>query len=133
MRLGEVARVEVGAEDTSFEFYQSGQTAIGLGVVRQSTANTLSVADAVRGEVERLNGSLPPGTTTEILYDESQFIRASINGVLRTLSEGIALVILVILVFLRDWRSTIVAMVAIPVSVTAAFMVMASSGLRSTS
>ena len=55
VRMGEVARVEVGAEDTRFEFYQSGQTAIGLGVVRQSTANTLSVADAVRGEVERLN------------------------------------------------------------------------------
>ncbi|KAB0268994.1 efflux RND transporter permease subunit [Microvirga brassicacearum] len=124
VRLGEVARVEVGAEDTRFEFYQSGQTAIGMGIVRQSTANTLSVADAVRKEVEALRPSLPPETTAEILYDESQFIRASIDGVLHTLIEGLALVILVILLFLRDWRSTIVAMVAIPVSVIAAFMVM---------
>jgi multidrug efflux pump len=128
VRLGEVARVEVGAEDTRFEFYQSGKVAIGLGIVRQSTANTLSVADAVRAEVDKLAESLPPGTAAEVLYDESQFIRASINGVLKTLLEGLGLVILVILLFLRDWRSTIVAMVAIPVSIIAAFMVMAFFG-----
>ena len=62
VRLGEVARVEVGAEDTRFEFYQSGRIAIGLGIVRQSTANTLSVADDVRRELENLKPSLPPGT-----------------------------------------------------------------------
>ena len=128
VRLGEVAQVEVGPEDTRFEFYQSGETAIGMGVVRQSTANTLAVVDGVRKELEELKDSLPPGTTAEISYDESQFIRASINGVLRTLIEGVALVILVILVFLRDWRSTIVAMVAIPVSIIAACMVMAFFG-----
>jgi multidrug efflux pump len=128
VRLGEVAKVEVGAEDTRFEFYESGRTAIGLGIVRQSTANTLAVADGVREELENLKSSLPPGTTAEVSYDESQFISASINGVLRTLLEGLVLVILVILVFLRDWRSTIVAMVAIPVSIIAAFMVMAFFG-----
>jgi multidrug efflux pump len=128
VRLGEVARIEVGAEDTRFEFYESGRTAIGLGIVRQSTANTLAVADGVRAELERLKSSLPPGTTAEVSYDESQFISASISGVLRTLVEGLALVILVILVFLRDWRSTIVAMVAIPVSIIAAFMVMSFFG-----
>jgi multidrug efflux pump len=124
VRLGEVARVEVGAEDTRFEFYESGKVATGIGIVRQSTANTLSVADNVRAELEQLKSSLPPGTTAEVSYDESQFIRASIDGVLHTLLEGVALVILVILLFLRDWRSTIVAMVAIPVSIIAAVMVM---------
>lgn len=128
VRLGEVAQVEVGPEDTRFEFYQSGETAIGMGVVRQSTANTLAVVDGVRKELEELKSSLPPGTVAEVAYDESQFIRASIDGVLKTLLEGVALVILVILVFLRDWRSTIVAMVAIPVSIIAAFMVMAFFG-----
>ncbi|WP_210496803.1 efflux RND transporter permease subunit [Microvirga antarctica] len=128
VRLGEVAKVEVGAEDTRFEFYDSGRTAIGLGIVRQSTANTLSVADGVRAELENLKGSLPAGTRADVSYDESQFISASINGVLRTLVEGLILVILVILIFLRDWRSTIVAMVAIPVSITAAFMVMSYFG-----
>jgi len=128
VRLGEVGRVEVGAEDTRFEFYQGGQTAIGLGIVRQSTANTLEVADGVRAELDRLQAALPPNTRTEVSYDESRFIRASINGVVKTLIEGIILVIIVILVFLRDWRSTIVALVAIPVSVTAAFMVVAFFG-----
>ncbi|HZH53947.1 MAG TPA: efflux RND transporter permease subunit [Microvirga sp.] len=128
VRLGEVAKIEVGAEDTRFEFYEAGKTAIGLGIVRQSTANTLAVAEGVREELERLESSLPPGTTAAISYDESRFISASINGVLKTLVEGLILVILVILLFLRDWRSTIVAMVAIPVSIIAAFMVMAFFG-----
>jgi len=115
VRLGEVAKVEVGPEDNRFEFYEGGKVAMGLGVVRQSTANTLAVADGIRAELESLKSSLPPGTTAQISYDESQFIRSSINGVLYTLMEGIFLVVLVILVFLRDWRSTIVAIVAIPV------------------
>ncbi|WP_230533920.1 efflux RND transporter permease subunit [Microvirga roseola] len=125
VRLNEVADVEVGPEDNRFEFYESGRVATGLGIVRQSTSNTLSVAENVRAELERLEPSLPPGTTAEVSYDESRFIRASIDGVLQTLVEGILLVILVILLFLRDWRSTIVAIVAIPVSIIAAFMVMA--------
>ncbi|MCB8822331.1 efflux RND transporter permease subunit [Microvirga rosea] len=124
VRLGEVVRVEVGAEDTRFEFYDSGKTAVGIGIVRQSTANTLSVANDVRAELAQLKDSLPPNTSADVSYDESQFISASIEGVLHTLVEGLALVILVILLFLRDWRSTIVAMVAIPVSIIAAFMVM---------
>src|SRR5215216_1965678 len=128
VRLGEVAKVEVGPEDDRFEFYKDGNIALGLGIVRQATANTLTVADGVRAELAKLKGALPPGTETSVMYDESQFIRASINGVLRTLAEGIGLVILVILVFLRDWRSTIVAMIAIPVSVISAFMVMSFFG-----
>ncbi|MFL5037729.1 MAG: efflux RND transporter permease subunit, partial [Microvirga sp.] len=128
VRLGEVAKVEVGPEDDRFEFYKDGNIALGLGIVRQATANTLTVADGVRAELDKLKRALPPGTETSVMYDESQFIRASINGVLKTLIEGIGLVILVILVFLRDWRSTIVAMVAIPVSVIASFMVVAVFG-----
>src|SRR5918993_2071016 len=128
VRLGEVARVEVGAEDTRFEFYQNGRVTIGLGIVRQSTANTLSVVNGVRAELDRLNENLPPGTTAQVSYDESQFIRASIDGVLKVLLEGIGLVVLVILVFLRDWRSSLVAIVAIPVSVIASYMVVVFFG-----
>lgn len=124
VRLGEIAHVDVGAEDERFEFFASGKTAIGLGIIRQSTANTLSVAEGVAKELELLRASLPEGTTAEILYNEARFIRASIDGVLKTLAEGIGLVILVILVFLRSWRSTLVAGIAIPVSIIPTFAVL---------
>jgi multidrug efflux pump len=124
VRLGEVAKVEVGAEDERFEFFASGKTAIGLGIIRQSTANTLSVAEGVSAELELLKPAFPEGTAPQILYNEANFIRASIDGVLKTLVEGIALVILVIVVFLRDWRSTLVAGIAIPVSIIPTFAVL---------
>ncbi len=128
VRLKEVAKVEVGAEDMRFEYYQNGVASVGIGVVRQSTSNTLEVAKNVRAELATLEESLPPGTQVRVSYDESEFIQASISGVLHTLLEGIALVIFVILVFLRDWRSTLVAIIAIPVSVIAAMMIMSIFG-----
>jgi multidrug efflux pump len=124
VRLGEIAAVEIGAEDERFEFFASGRTAIGLGIIRQSTANTLSVAEGVAAELALLKAALPEGTTATILYNEANFIRASIDGVLKTLAEGITLVILVILVFLRSWRSTLVAAIAIPVSIIPTFSVL---------
>lgn len=124
VRLGEVARVEVGAEDERFEFFANSKTAIGLGIVRQSTANTLAVAEGVAAELNLLRPAFPEGMTAEILYNEANFIRSSINGVLKTLTEGILLVILVIVVFLRSWRSTLVAGIAIPVSIIPTFAVL---------
>jgi len=128
VRLGEVARIEVGAQDNRFEFYAQGREGLGIGIIRQGTANTLSVAEGVLKELEALRAGLPSGMQMEVLYNEGVFIRASINGVLMTLIEGIALVMLVILVFLRDWRSTLVAVVAIPFSVVPTFMVLWAFG-----
>ncbi|MBN8534219.1 MAG: efflux RND transporter permease subunit [Rhizobiales bacterium] len=124
VRLGEVAKVEIGAEDERFEFFTLGKTAIGLGIIRQSTANTLAVAEGVRRELELLRPAFPEGTSFQILYNEANFIRASINGVLKTLAEGILLVVLVIMAFLRSWRSTLVAAIAIPVSIIPTFAVL---------
>jgi multidrug efflux pump len=128
VRLSEIASVELAPQDDRFEFYAVGREGLGLGIIRQGTANTLSVAEGVLKEVEALRPSLPAGMTMDVLYNEGVFIRASINGVLKTLIEGIALVVLVILVFLRDWRSTLVAVVAIPFSVIPTFMVLWAFG-----
>ncbi len=128
VRLGEVAQVEVGAQDNRFEFFAQGKEGLGIGIIRQGTANTLSVAEGVLKELEAIKPTLPSGMSTEVLYNEGVFIRASINGVLTTLIEGIALVVLVILVFLRDWRSTLVAVIAIPFSVVPTFMVLWAFG-----
>lgn len=128
VRLGEVAKVELGSEDERFEFFAGGKTAIGLGIIRQSTANTLSVAEGVNKELNNLRAAFPPGVEAAVLYNEANFIRGSINGVLKTLVEGILLVILVILVFLRDWRSTLVAGLAIPVSIIPTFGVLWAFG-----
>ncbi len=124
VRLGEVAKVEIGAQDDRFEFYAQGREGLGLGIIRQGTANTLSVAEGVNNELAAIRDNLPSGMKMEVLYNEGVFIRASIDGVLTTLLEGIILVVLVILVFLRDWRSTLVAVVAIPFSVIPTFMVL---------
>jgi multidrug efflux pump len=128
VRLGEVASVEVAPQDDRFEFYSYGREGLGIGIIRQGTANTLSVAEGVLAEIERLQPSLPQGMRMDVLYNEGTFIRASINGVLKTLVEGIALVVLVILLFLRDWRSTIVAVFAIPFSIIPTFMVLWAFG-----
>jgi multidrug efflux pump len=124
VRLSEIATVELAPQDDRFEFYALGKTGLGLGIIRQGTANTLSVAEGVLKEIEALRPSLPAGMAMDVLYNEGVFIRSSINGVLTTLFEGIALVVLVILIFLRDWRSTLVAVVAIPFSIIPTFMVL---------
>ncbi len=124
VKLSDVATVTVGAEDERFEFYAMGENAIGLGIIRQSTANTLAVAEGVAAELAAIRPSFPAGMKAEILYNEANFIRASINGVIQTLTEGMLLVILVILVFLRSWRSTLVAAIAIPVSIIPTFGVL---------
>jgi multidrug efflux pump len=126
--LGEVARVEVGAEDTRGGYRINGRPAIGLGILRQSTANTLAVADGVKAELERIKPSLPPGVDAIIGYDESLFIAQSIYEVEHALMIALALVVGVIFLFLRSVRATIIPAVAIPVSIVASFIPMAVFG-----
>jgi multidrug efflux pump len=128
VRLGDVARIELGAASYRTGLYIAGQPAVGMGVVRQSTANTLEVAQGVRAALQRLAPSLPADITTAVPYDESVFIQASIDSVLQTLVEAIVLVGIVILVFLRAWGATLIPMLAVPVSLAAALPVMAALG-----
>lgn len=128
VRLGEVARVERGVEDDDTRLRMDGGTAIGLGIIRQSQANTISVADDVMEEIEAIRPTLPEGMDIMVGYDESQFVRESIREVVRTLLIAVLLVIFTIFVFLRSFRATFIPSVTIPVAVIGAFAVMAPLG-----
>lgn len=122
LRLGEVANVQVGVESNTSIFRADGQTAIGMGIIRQSKANTVAVSDAVSTRLEEIRATLPPEVTIAKNYDESIFIRASIKEVMITLAISVSLVILVIFLFLRSWQATLIPAVTIPVAVIGAFI-----------
>ena len=124
VRLGEVARVEIGAEQERNMSRSSGRRAIGLGLVKQSTANPLDVSREVRAELEALLGVLPEGMRVDIGFDVAGFVEASIRQVFITIFEAIALVVLVIFLFLRNWRATVVPLVTIPVALIGALAIM---------
>ena len=122
LRLGEVANVQMGVESDVSRLRANGKTAIGMGIIRQSKANTVAVSDSVRAELEQIRETLPPEVSLAESYDESIFIRASIKEVLITLAIAVSLVILVIFMFLRSWRATLIPAVTIPVAVIGAFI-----------
>lgn len=128
LRLSEVAKVQLGAEDERTEQRINGVTAIGLGIIRQSKANAMDISNGVVAAVDRMQGSLPTGVRMEVTYDQSKFISQSIYEVFHALSVALALVIGVIFLFLRSWRATLIPAVAIPVSVIGSFIVIGALG-----
>ncbi|MEH6561813.1 MAG: efflux RND transporter permease subunit, partial [Marinobacter sp.] len=122
LRLGEVSNVQMGVESDVGRLRANGKTAIGMGIIRQSKANTVAVSDGVQAELKNIRETLPPEVTIAESYDESIFIRASIKEVVITLAIAVSLVILVIFLFLRSWRATLIPAVTIPVSVIGAFI-----------
>jgi len=128
VRLAEVARVELGAETERTLLRANGRPGLGIGVVKQSKANTLDVANLAKEEVRRLAGSLPPGAALIPSYDQSVFVSQSIFEVQHALAISMALVVGIIFLFLRSFRATLIPAVAIPVSVIASFMVLAAFG-----
>ncbi|TVR84188.1 MAG: efflux RND transporter permease subunit, partial [Rhodospirillales bacterium] len=126
--LGDVARVERGVEDKRSILRADGQEAIGLGIIRQSQANIIAVSDLVRAEVAAIAESLPEGLEIAVNYDEAVFVREAVKEVVRALGIAVGLVILVIFVFLRTVRATLVPAFTIPVSIIGAFTVMAAMG-----
>ncbi|MFO7992584.1 MAG: efflux RND transporter permease subunit [Marinobacter sp.] len=128
LRLGEVANVQLGVESDTSRLRFNGQTAVGLGVIRQSKSNTVAVSDLVRAELDKIRETLPPEVNIAESYDESIFIRASIREVAITLAIAVSLVILVIFMFLRSWRATLIPAVTIPVAVIGAFIGLGALG-----
>jgi multidrug efflux pump len=121
VRLRDVGAARLGALDERSVIRVNGNPAVGLGIVKQSTANTLSVAQAVKGELTRITRDLPEGMKLQVAFDSSIFIERSIEAVYRTMAEAVILVVLVIFVFLRSIRSTLIPFVTIPVSLIGSF------------
>ena len=128
VRLGDVARVSREASETRTFFRGNAEPMVGLGIVKQSTANTIEVARAAREEAVRLNPGLPPGMELKQSYDSSVFVEEAIREVVRTLFIAIGLVILVIYLFLGSGRATLVPAVTVPVSLVATFIALAALG-----
>jgi hydrophobic/amphiphilic exporter-1 (mainly G- bacteria), HAE1 family len=121
VRLRDVGHAELGAEDYSSDLDYNGHEAVGLGVTQLSTANALDVHRRCLVELARLSKRFPPGMKYDLAFDTTDAVGESIRDVVSTLGTAITLVILVIFVFLEDWRSTIIPAVTIPVSLIGTF------------
>lgn len=123
VRLSDVAEVTIGAEDERSVARWNGKEAVGLGVIKQSKASTIDVCEAVTKALPSLAGQVPSGMKLDIAYDSSNFIRESIHEVTQTIYIAMFLVVLVILVFLKSARATLIPALAIPISIVGAFAV----------
>jgi hydrophobic/amphiphilic exporter-1 (mainly G- bacteria), HAE1 family len=121
VRLKDVGHAELGAEDYSSDLQYNGHDSVGLGITQLSNANALEVDRKAIAELQRLSKRFPPGMKYELAFDTTDAVGESIYDVISTLGEAIILVVLVIFVFLEDWRSTIIPSVTIPVSLIGTF------------
>jgi multidrug efflux pump len=128
VKLRDVARVEEGAADERTSVRLNGREAISAGVIRQATANPLELSRGVREMLPRLEADLPKGITIMIANDNSVFIDRSIKNVFQTILEAVVLVALVIFLFLRTFRASIIPLITIPVSLVGTFALMGLAG-----
>ena len=122
VRLKDVGRAELGAEDYGSDLQFDGKDAIGLAVTQLSTANALDVHRRALAELERLSKSFPPGMHYKVAFDTTDAVSESIRDVVYTVGSAILLVILVIFIFLGDWRTTMIHFIATPVSLIGTFI-----------
>ncbi len=127
-RLKDVARVELGAQSYDQYNLKQGQPTANIGIYQLPGSNALDVAERVRSTTERLSQSFPEGIRYDFPLDTTQFVNASVHAVYRTLIEAGVLVLIVILVFLEDWRAMLVPATTVPVTIIGAFFAMALLG-----
>ncbi|MBJ7546392.1 efflux RND transporter permease subunit, partial [Pseudomonas sp. OA3] len=128
LRLSDVGRAEVGPRDERTVVRFNGLPAVTLGLVKQATANPLDISDGLEAAWDDVKALLPDGMNMTVANDNSQFIRESIDNVFTTIWEAVALVILIIFIFLRSLRATLIPLVTIPVSLIGAFALMSLMG-----
>jgi hydrophobic/amphiphilic exporter-1 (mainly G- bacteria), HAE1 family len=127
-RLGDIARVELGSNNYGQNFRYDGQPAAGLAIYQLPDANALETAERVEETLERLSAQFPPGLEYTVPLDTTKFVEESIHEVYKTLIEAGILVLLVILLFLQDWRATLIPATTVPVTIIGAFAAMAAMG-----
>ena len=128
IRFSDVGRAEVGAADLKSYMKMNGVPMVGIVVVPQPGANHINIADEVYKRMQQMKKDLPEDVTYSYGFDTTKFIRASINEVKQTVYEAFVLVIIIIFLFLRDWRVTLVPCIVIPVSLIGSFFVMYVAG-----
>ena len=126
--LRDVARVELAASDYARRSLLDNKSAVALTIFQQPGANSLQISDQVRQSMKEMQVDMPPGVKYEIVYDPTQFVRSSIDAVIHTLIEAIALVVLVVIVFLQTWRASIIPLLAVPVSIIGTFSLLLAFG-----
>ncbi len=119
--LSDVARVELDAQEYGLRSLLDNKQAVGVGIMQSPGANALDVSSKVRAAMTELAQDFPPGVEYRIEYDPTQFVRSSIEAVVHTLLEAIALVVLVVILFLQTWRASIIPLLAVPVSIVGTF------------
>jgi hydrophobe/amphiphile efflux-1 (HAE1) family protein len=128
IRVSDVARIELGARDYTINSYVDGETGIGMAITQRPGANALATAEALQQTIDRLSKSFPEGLTYRVAYNPTVFVRESIDSVIHTLYEAAILVVIVVLVFLQNWRATLIPLIAIPVSLVGTFAAMLALG-----
>ncbi len=124
VRLSDVARIELGANQYALRSLLDNKAAVAIPVFQAPGSNALALSDAVRKNMAELSKNFPEGIAYDIVYDPTRFVRSSIEEVVRTLFEALALVVLVVILFLQTWRASIIPIVAVPVSLVGTFAVM---------
>lgn len=128
VRVRDVARVELGAQDYTTNTYLSGKPTVVMAVLQRPGSNALESAQAVRAEMDTLAATFPKGLEYSVIYNPTEFIGQSIDAVYHTLFEAVILVVLVILVFLQNWRAAVIPIIAIPVSLVGTAVMLAALG-----
>jgi len=128
VRLRDVARVEMGAQNYNLSATFDGRPSVGLGIHQLPGTNALDVANRVRAKMEELKARFPQGLDYDIAYDITPFVRESVMDVVQTLLEAVVLVAIVVLAFLQNWRAAMIPLIAVPVAIVGTFAVMAAFG-----
>jgi multidrug efflux pump len=124
VRLKDIARIELGASEYALRALLDNKQAVAIGIFQAPGSNAIAISDNIRQAMAEMKANMPEGVDYSIVYDPTQFVRASIEAVVHTLLEAVALVVLVVILFLQTWRASVIPLLAVPVSIVGTFGVM---------